>query len=76
MLFCDLDDFKSVNDGFGYGVGDVLLMSVVGWFLDVVGGDGLLVWFGGDEFVVLFWLGVDDVLVAVCAFVDWVVFVV
>jgi diguanylate cyclase (GGDEF)-like protein len=53
VLFCDLDDFKSVNDGLGHGAGDALLADVAGRLADAVAGDGLLARLGGDEFAVL-----------------------
>jgi diguanylate cyclase len=53
VLLVDLDDFKTVNDLLGHGVGDHLLISVARLLEDEVGGDGLPVRVGSDEFAVL-----------------------
>jgi diguanylate cyclase len=53
VLLVDLDDFKTVNDLLGHGIGDRLLMSVAE-LLRAEAGDGELpVRVGGDEFAVL-----------------------
>jgi diguanylate cyclase (GGDEF)-like protein len=57
VLLVDLDDFKTVNDLLGHGVGDRLLVSVSQVLRDEVGDGGLPVRVGGDEFAVL--LGAD-----------------
>ncbi|MET7426372.1 EAL domain-containing protein [Dactylosporangium sp. NPDC005555] len=53
VLLVDLDDFKTVNDLLGHGVGDRLLVSVADVLRAETGGDGLAVRVGGDEFAVL-----------------------
>ena len=53
VLLIDLDDFKSVNDLLGHGVGDGLLVTVARVLRDTVGDRGLAVRVGGDEFAVL-----------------------
>ncbi|WP_433606523.1 putative bifunctional diguanylate cyclase/phosphodiesterase [Dactylosporangium sp. CA-139114] len=53
VLLVDLDDFKTVNDLLGHGVGDELLVSVARLLRAEVGTDGLPVRVGGDEFAVL-----------------------
>ncbi len=53
VLLIDLDDFKTVNDLLGHGVGDRLLVSVARLLRAEVGETGLAVRVGGDEFAVL-----------------------
>jgi diguanylate cyclase (GGDEF)-like protein len=53
VLLVDLDDFKTVNDLLGHGVGDRLLVSVARLLRAEVGETGLPVRVGGDEFAVL-----------------------
>lgn len=53
VLYIDLDCFKIVNDLFGYNVGDELLIDVMCCIVMVIGIEGLVVCFGGDEFLVI-----------------------
>jgi diguanylate cyclase (GGDEF)-like protein len=53
VLLVDLDDFKAVNDSLGHDVGDRLLVSFAAMLRTEVGGAGLPVRVGGDEFAVL-----------------------
>ncbi|WP_307868668.1 EAL domain-containing protein [Micromonospora sp. C95] len=53
VLLVDLDDFKTVNDLLGHGVGDRLLVSVSELLRAEVGDEGLPVRVAGDEFAVL-----------------------
>jgi len=52
-LFCDLDDFKTVNDDLGHSAGDALLVGVAQRLKTAVGPEHLLARFGGDEFVII-----------------------
>jgi diguanylate cyclase (GGDEF)-like protein/PAS domain S-box-containing protein len=53
VLFCDLDDFKTINDVFGHLAGDAVLLACARRLADTIRPDGTVFRLGGDEFVVL-----------------------
>lgn len=53
LLVIDADNFKSVNDSYGHGVGDVFLQMIVDGIKQAIREDDLLSRYGGDEFVAI-----------------------
>ena len=53
LVFCDVDDFKAVNDEHGHAVGDALLAEVAARLLEFASPEDVVARFGGDEFVML-----------------------
>ncbi|CAH2899493.1 MAG: Sensory box/GGDEF family protein [uncultured Paraburkholderia sp.] len=52
-IFLDIDNFKSLNDQFGHGVGDLALREVAQVLLDGTGGTDSVSRIGGEEFAIL-----------------------
>lgn len=53
LAFCDMDDFKGVNDTFGHAVGDLVLQGTARRLERCVPGGDVVARLGGDEFAVL-----------------------
>lgn len=49
VLFCDLDDLKSVNDNLGHAAGDAVLLAAAQRVTEQLGSQALVGRFGGDE---------------------------
>ncbi len=59
LVFCDVDNFKAINDRFGHRVGDLVLSEVAARLRSALRQSDFVGRFGGDEFVVVV-ANVDD----------------
>lgn len=66
VLFCDVDNFKKINDTWGHACGDLVLQNVARIMHDAVRTSDTLARYGGEEFVALL-TGIDQEGVAVVA---------
>lgn len=53
VIFCDLDDFKPINDTYGHSTGDEVLKSVAKSMKGILRKEDTVCRFGGDEFIIL-----------------------
>jgi diguanylate cyclase (GGDEF)-like protein/PAS domain S-box-containing protein len=53
LIFCDLDNFKPINDTYGHTIGDEILKSVAISLKEILRKEDTICRFGGDEFVIL-----------------------
>jgi diguanylate cyclase len=53
LLFCDLDNFKDINDHHGHLVGDQVLKVIANALRDSVKGRDLVARYGGEEFSII-----------------------
>jgi diguanylate cyclase (GGDEF)-like protein len=53
LLFCDVDDLKSINDSYGHLEGDRALIQIADALVETFRSSDILARLGGDEFAVL-----------------------
>ena len=53
VLLLDLDGFKLINDSFGHGAGDMMLIEIADRLTKSVRADDIVARVGGDEFAIL-----------------------
>ena len=53
VIFCDLDNFKPINDTYGHTVGDLALKRCSEYFTSMVRAEDTVCRYGGDEFVII-----------------------
>ena len=54
IIFFDIDNFKNINDTYGYEVGDEMLLKLCERIENTLDGRHTFARFGGDEFVIAF----------------------
>lgn len=63
LAIIDMDDFKLINDNLGHAYGDKVIMHFVHILTSIVGHEGAVGRYGGDEFMVVFdsLSGIDEI---------------
>ncbi|MGO4537645.1 putative bifunctional diguanylate cyclase/phosphodiesterase [Paenibacillus sp. 2TAB19] len=59
LLFVDIDNFKYINDTMGHGFGDRLILKASERLRAIVGRQGDVYRFGGDEFIIV-WHSLEE----------------
>lgn len=54
IIFLDIDNFKNINDTYGYDVGDEILLKLCERVENILDGRQTFARFGGDEFIIAF----------------------
>ncbi|MDK9694311.1 MAG: diguanylate cyclase [Sulfurimonas sp.] len=53
LVMVDIDFFKKINDTYGHGAGDKVLVGVSGLFLSLLREEDIVCRWGGEEFIIL-----------------------
>jgi len=53
LLFLDVDDLKAINDTYGHGAGDAMLVHMAKLLQDNIRASDMVARIGGDEFALL-----------------------
>jgi two-component system cell cycle response regulator len=53
IIFFDADRFKGVNDTYGHAAGDAVLIELARRTTEVIGNDGIVFRYGGEEFAII-----------------------
>ena len=53
VMFCDLDNFKAINDAHGHAFGDALICALRDLFTEVIRPGDTVARLGGDEFLIV-----------------------
>jgi diguanylate cyclase (GGDEF)-like protein/PAS domain S-box-containing protein len=65
LLFVDLDYFKEINDTYGHGSGDRVLIAVAERLRSAVAAHDVVARLGGDEFGIIVWADEPETIAAV-----------